>query len=105
MCLAVRVKRGSHTKRSGELLANHEPHVYADESDRLLEIGALYHDNYAGCSNWINNHPIDLQSGHPGVLQQDFFQRPLPLDSLDHFDIVSCSLVLNFVSEPKKRGM
>ena len=71
---------------------------------RLLEIGALYPDNYAGCSTWINNHPIDLKSNHPGVLEQDFFQRPLPRDPLDHFDVISCSLVLNFVSEPKDRG-
>jgi 25S rRNA (adenine2142-N1)-methyltransferase len=70
----------------------------------LLELGALYHDNYASCSSWIDNHPIDLKSNHPQVLEQDFFDRPLPRDSLDYFDIVSCSLVLNFVSEPTQRG-
>lgn len=70
----------------------------------MLEIGALYHDNYSGCSSWIDNHPIDLKSNHPKVLEQDFFQRPLPYDPLDFFDVISCSLVLNFVSEPKDRG-
>jgi hypothetical protein len=73
-------------------------------TSRLLELGALYHDNYASCSSWIDNHPIDLKSNHPQVLEQDFFERPLPRDSLDYFDIISCSLVLNFVSEPTQRG-
>jgi hypothetical protein len=64
----------------------------------------LYHDNYASCSSWIDNHPIDLKSNHPQVLEQDFFERPLPIDALDYFDVISCSLVLNFVSEPTQRG-
>lgn len=73
-------------------------------TSRLLELGALYHDNYASCSSWISNHPIDLKSNHPQVLEQDFFERPLPRDALDYFDVISCSLVLNFVSEPTQRG-
>jgi hypothetical protein len=76
----------------------------AAADDRLLEIGALLPDNYASCSSWIKNHPIDLQSTQEGVLQQDFFDRPLPAIPEDAFDVISCSLVLNFVSEPKDRG-
>ncbi|WVF65698.1 hypothetical protein IAT40_000429 [Kwoniella sp. CBS 6097] len=71
---------------------------------RMLEIGALTPRNYASCSTWINNHPIDLNSQHPDIVQQDFFERPLPSDPTEAFDIVSCSLVLNFVSSPTERG-
>ncbi|WVW79047.1 hypothetical protein I302_101010 [Kwoniella bestiolae CBS 10118] len=71
---------------------------------RMLEIGALMPDNYASCSKWIDNHPIDLHSQHPDILEQDFLQRPLPAREQDAFDVVSCSLVLNFVSSPADRG-
>ncbi|EIW66886.1 hypothetical protein TREMEDRAFT_34446 [Tremella mesenterica DSM 1558] len=71
----------------------------------MLEIGALLPDNMAECSSWIDNHPIDLQSQHPLILQQDFFHRPVPVKGSDEwFDIISCSLVLNFVTSPIQRG-
>ena len=71
---------------------------------RCLEIGALKPDNLASCSNWLDNHPIDLRSQHPDIEEQDFFQRSLPLEEKDRFDIISCSLVLNFVAQPVDRG-
>ncbi|WVQ93344.1 hypothetical protein IAU59_000412 [Kwoniella sp. CBS 9459] len=71
---------------------------------RMLEIGALTPQNYAAYSEWIHNHPIDLNSQHSDIAQQDFFERPLPLNQNEAFDIVSCSLVLNFVSSPRDRG-
>ncbi|EIW65524.1 hypothetical protein TREMEDRAFT_66519 [Tremella mesenterica DSM 1558] len=59
---------------------------------RMLEIGALLPDNMAECSSWIDNHPIDLQSQHPLILQQDFFHRPVPVKGSDEwFDIISCT--------------
>ena len=61
-------------------------------------------DNLASCSSWLDNHPIDLHSLHPQITEQDFFQRPLPESDEDRFDIISCSLVLNFVDEPTRRG-
>ncbi|WVQ64186.1 uncharacterized protein L199_002348 [Kwoniella botswanensis] len=75
-----------------------------NEKLRMLEIGALVPDNYASCSKWIDNHPIDLHSQHPDILEQDFLERPLPSGEQDTFDVVSCSLVLNFVSSPADRG-
>ncbi|ODN95694.1 hypothetical protein L198_04312 [Cryptococcus wingfieldii CBS 7118] len=69
----------------------------------LLEIGALRPDNYS-FHKWIHNTPIDLHSQHPNILEQDFFDRPLPASEYEAFDIVSCSLVLNFVDEPLRRG-
>lgn len=70
----------------------------------MLEIGALKHDNYAGCSRWITNTPIDLRSNHPAIIEQDFLQRPLPESDSDRFDIISCSLVINFVPDIRDRG-
>jgi 25S rRNA (adenine2142-N1)-methyltransferase len=69
----------------------------------MLEIGALTPRNYATCP-WIDNYPIDLNSQHTDIVEQDFLQRPLPKDETERFDIISCSLVLNFVSEPQDRG-
>lgn len=70
----------------------------------MLEIGALSPKNHAAKQPYINNTPIDLNSQHPDILAQDFLQRPLPKTDEDKFDIVSCSLVLNFVPEPRDRG-
>jgi 25S rRNA (adenine2142-N1)-methyltransferase len=47
---------------------------------------------------------MDLRSRHPSILEQDF----LLLDENEHrasWDIISLSLVLNFVPEPKDRGI
>jgi 25S rRNA (adenine2142-N1)-methyltransferase len=68
----------------------------------LLEIGALTPDNYASCAKWIENEPIDLHSQHPSIKEQDFFERPIISDKL--LDLISCSLVLNFVPDPRQRG-
>ncbi|KAJ4175083.1 25S rRNA (adenine2142-N1)-methyltransferase [Fusarium falciforme] len=47
---------------------------------------------------------IDLNSQEPGIRQQDFMERPLPKDESELFDIISLSLVLNFVPEAEGRG-
>lgn len=70
----------------------------------MLEIGALSPKNHAAKQSYIANTPIDLNSQHPDILAQDFLQRPLPKTEDEKFDIVSCSLVLNFVPEPRDRG-
>ncbi|KAJ9106877.1 hypothetical protein QFC19_003006 [Naganishia cerealis] len=71
---------------------------------RMLEIGALSPNNHAAKQLYVVNTPIDLNSQHPDILAQDFLQRPLPKTDDERFDIVSCSLVLNFVPEPRDRG-
>ncbi|KAG6874324.1 hypothetical protein C0995_001549 [Termitomyces sp. Mi166 len=71
---------------------------------RLLDVGALKPGNYGACATWIDPTPLDLRSRHPSIIEQDFLQ----LDVAEHcnkWDIVSLSLVLNFVPEPKDRGM
>ncbi|KAI0340654.1 nucleolus protein [Trametopsis cervina] len=69
----------------------------------VLEVGALKPDNYASCSSWMDVTPIDLHSRHPSIQEQDF----LKLDEEVHrekWDIISLSLVVNFVPEAKDRG-
>ncbi|KAF9228779.1 nucleolus protein [Gyrodon lividus] len=69
----------------------------------LLEVGALKPDNYVSCASWIDTTPMDLRSRHPAIIEQDF----LCIDVNEHrerWDIVSLSLVINFVPEPKDRG-
>ncbi|KAK3710614.1 25S rRNA (adenine2142-N1)-methyltransferase [Vermiconidia calcicola] len=47
---------------------------------------------------------IDLNSQSEGIVQQDFMERPLPHSETDRFDILSLSLVLNFVPSETGRG-
>jgi 25S rRNA (adenine2142-N1)-methyltransferase len=70
----------------------------------MLEIGALSPDNFAARQSYIENTPIDLNSRHPHILKQDFMERPLPRIQEERFDLVSCSLVLNFVPLAEERG-
>jgi len=70
---------------------------------RLLEVGALKADNYRGCSSWIESTPIDLNAQDPGIRKQDFLQ--MAEDENDcKWDVLSLSLVLNFVPDPRERG-
>lgn len=71
---------------------------------RMLEVGALSTDNACSKSGLFDIERIDLNSQGEGILQQDFMLRPLPRDDSQKFDVISLSLVLNFVPEPRKRG-
>ncbi|AET40084.1 25S rRNA (adenine2142-N1)-methyltransferase Ecym_5325 [Eremothecium cymbalariae DBVPG len=73
---------------------------------RVLEIGSLSASNYISTSGVFNPViRIDLNSKDPGnILQQDFMQRQIPTSDHDRFDLISCSLVLNFVSTHYQRG-
>lgn len=70
-----------------------------------LEIGSLSTTNHISKSNFFSDITrIDLNSNHPQILEQDFMQRPLPMTSEESFNLISCSLVVNFVPTPKGRG-
>ncbi|KAG8865316.1 hypothetical protein FRB96_000206 [Tulasnella sp. 330] len=69
----------------------------------LLEVGALEPDNYGSCSSWIDSHPIDLRSRHPGIRKQDFMLLDKAVNCAK-WDIISLSLVLNFVGDAHDRG-
>ncbi|GEQ70849.1 hypothetical protein JCM33374_g4529 [Metschnikowia sp. JCM 33374] len=70
-----------------------------------LEIGCLSATNaISTCGRFGHVTRIDLNSQGPSILQQDFMQRPSPASDADRFDVISCSLVLNFVPTPAQRG-
>jgi 25S rRNA (adenine2142-N1)-methyltransferase len=71
---------------------------------RMLEIGALSTDNACSKSGRFDVERIDLNSRGEGILQQDFMKRPLPQNDEERFDIISLSLVLNFIPNPAGRG-
>ncbi|KAK5135971.1 hypothetical protein LTR08_004429 [Meristemomyces frigidus] len=71
---------------------------------RMLEIGALSTKNACSKSGLFDIERIDLFSQADGIVQQDFMERPYPAKDTDQFDIISLSLVLNFVPDAEGRG-
>ncbi|KAL7806971.1 putative methyltransferase domain-containing protein [Trichoderma gracile] len=71
---------------------------------QMLEVGALSTRNACSTSKVFNVEHIDLNSQEPGIQQQDFMERPLPENGKGLFDIISLSLVLNFVPDALGRG-
>lgn len=95
---------GQSKARGGDsskwLLKKLEKHGYRKEKLRLLEIGAVAPDNYDKVKSWITVLPIDLNPQDPRIKKQDF----LEMKPTDKFDVLSLSLVVNFVGDPKDRG-
>lgn len=71
---------------------------------RMLEVGALSTKNACSRSGLFEMQRIDLYSQAEGIVQQDFMERAKPTTDKDHFDIISLSLVLNFVPDAEGRG-
>jgi 25S rRNA (adenine2142-N1)-methyltransferase len=71
---------------------------------RLLEVGALSTSNACSKSGVFEIERIDLNSQSEGITQQDFMERPLAKLATEKFDIISLSLVLNYVPDPAARG-
>ncbi|KAI9772927.1 MAG: hypothetical protein M1840_008809 [Geoglossum simile] len=72
---------------------------------RMLEVGSLSATNTCSRSRLFNVIRIDLNSrDDKRILQQDFMQRPLPNSDEERFDIISLSLVLNFLPDSASRG-
>ncbi|SMN19556.1 similar to Saccharomyces cerevisiae YBR141C BMT2 Putative S-adenosylmethionine-dependent methyltransferase [Maudiozyma saulgeensis] len=72
-----------------------------------LEIGSLSKQNKISTSGIFNPVVrIDLNNSNDqeGIIRQDFMERPIPHNDNDKFDLISCSLVLNFVPTPLERG-
>lgn len=75
----------------------------AGEQLVLLDVGAL-RVNYARVG-WIDADPIDLNAQASGITQVDFFDySPRHRPGRRPYDVVSLSLVVNFVPDPKRRG-
>ncbi|KAH7889948.1 putative methyltransferase-domain-containing protein [Phlebopus sp. FC_14] len=70
---------------------------------RLLEVGALKPDNYTSCASWLDAMSIDLRSRHPSIIEQDFLSMPTD-EHREKWDLISLSLVVNFVPDPNDRG-
>ncbi|KAL6949004.1 hypothetical protein ACO0QE_001486 [Hanseniaspora vineae] len=94
-------------ENSGEQTLYHSMHA--------LEIGCLNANNYISRSPKLISsvERIDLNSNDTGLIKkQDFMERPLPgaktfkkkTASKEVFDLISCSMVLNFVPDDTKRG-
>ncbi|KAF3986703.1 hypothetical protein FT663_02585 [Candidozyma haemuli var. vulneris] len=72
---------------------------------RSLEIGCLSPNNSISTSGLFGEVTrIDLNSQDSKILQQDFMERPLPESDRERFNVISCSLVLNFVPSAEQRG-
>ncbi|KAG9252771.1 putative methyltransferase-domain-containing protein [Emericellopsis atlantica] len=71
---------------------------------RMLEVGSLSTRNACSLSGLFDMVHIDLNSQEPGIEPQDFMKRPLPEDDSQKFDIISLSLVINFVPDAATRG-
>lgn len=72
---------------------------------RCLEVGALSTKNeISKYASAIDMTRIDLNSQGPGIEKQDFMERPLPTCDDERFDIISLSLVLNYVPDAVGRG-
>ncbi|KAF8457253.1 putative methyltransferase-domain-containing protein [Terfezia claveryi] len=71
---------------------------------RLLEVGALSTTNACSKSPMFQVTGIDLHSQHPDIMSQDFMGLSIPIDDGEKFDIISLSLVLNYVPSPAQRG-
>ena len=71
---------------------------------RVLEVGCLSPANAVAKAPAFAVTRIDLNSQHAAIEQQDFMERPLPVGDDDRFDLVSLSLVLNYVPSPEARG-
>jgi len=71
---------------------------------KLLEVGALSMTNACSTCGSFDVKRIDLHSQAPGIETQDFMELPLPESDDRRFDVISLSLVLNYVPEATTRG-
>ncbi|CAK7909916.1 25S rRNA (adenine(2142)-N(1))-methyltransferase [[Candida] anglica] len=101
---------GDSSKKLIEWITAHAPYekfLKNNKSEPLnaLEIGCLDPNNVIStCGIFQSVAKIDLNSQSPHILEQDFMKRPLPENYQQRFNLISCSLVLNFVPTPKERG-
>lgn len=70
----------------------------------MLEVGALSEQNACSRLGLFDMTRIDLQAQSAHIQQEDFMERPRPPTDEQRFDIISLSLVLNYVPDPVGRG-
>ncbi|ODV87845.1 hypothetical protein CANARDRAFT_26045 [[Candida] arabinofermentans NRRL YB-2248] len=106
--------QGQDSKRGGDSSKKliewlNELGLYQNSSQSdltAIEIGCLSSKNMISTSKIFKEvTKLDLNSQEPGtILQHDFMDRPIPKDPSERFNLVSCSLVVNFVPNPELRG-
>jgi len=79
-------------------------HASNGQQMRMLEVGALSTTNACSKSRLFEMERIDLNSQAEGIMKQDFMERPLPRDAKEKFDVISLSLVLNYVPDAIGKG-
>jgi 25S rRNA (adenine2142-N1)-methyltransferase len=87
-----------------QLRAMSESKQTAQQHVSVLEIGCLSPNNAISKFKEVDIVRIDLHSTDPAILEQDFMERPLPSSETERFDLISLSLVLNYVPDPPARG-
>ncbi|OWB58404.1 transferase activity protein [[Candida] boidinii] len=96
---------GDSSKKLIEWLRELKIYENGAEKPTALEIGCLSSTNLISTSKIFQDVvKIDLNSQEPGIiLKQDFMTMDIP-PVPEKFNLISCSLVLNFVPTPKGRG-
>lgn len=98
-------KRGGDSSKKLIEWLNSEKYNHNLSNINALEIGCLSSNNLISTSGIFTEIVrIDLNSQSPAILQQNFMERPLPKNEKEKFNVISCSLVINFVPSPKERG-
>lgn len=98
-------KRGGDSSKKLIEWLNSEKYNHNLSNINALEIGCLSSNNLISTSGIFTEIVrIDLNSQSPAILQQNFMERPLPKNENEKFNVISCSLVINFVPSPKERG-
>lgn len=93
---------GQSNSRGGDSSKIMMQWIPQDFHGSLLEVGCLQVDNCCARSKRFSPHiRIDLHSQHPSILEQDFLTMKTPTTP---FDIISLSLVVNYVPNSTKRG-
>lgn len=91
---------GQSSQRGGDSSKLLVEWLGSQKYNKLLEIGCLQVDNFCAKSRIFSSHKrIDLNSQHPLIEAMDFMDMPY-----EQFDVISLSLVLNYVATPQARG-
>ncbi|KAI5959531.1 BMT2 [Candida theae] len=98
-------KRGGDSSKKLVEWLQDEKYKSRFQNVTALEIGCLSPYNaISTCGLFTSVCKIDLNSQDTAIIQQDFMQRPLPTNESEKFNLISCSLVINFVPSHNERG-
>lgn len=73
------------------------------EDIKLLDVGSLSGTSFVKYP-WIKATSIDIEPRGPNVQQVDFFKLQVPPTEEERYDVVSLSMVINFLGDIQERG-